>query len=772
MWASGGGLGAQAPVPAVLLGPSVFEAQPIPGRWELNSYGAAPSVEADAFVRRASSETLRLSAAGLSDTAIAKEVTLAPRQWHCFSAWIKTRALEPADARTLGTLQVQTEGGRRILATGRNHAGDTAWTQEHVYFRSPSEGRVRLCLFLAGFGKATGTAWFAGVSVAPADVAVLPIRITPTAASAGSISPLQYGQFIEYLCDLVPGMWSEKLYDGSFEGLSPYKFEFVKETDFREKPWYPSGEVNCAEFSLDPTNKVSGAVSRKIEIIDGSPTRVGLAQDGIALTAGAACDFSCWLRAEEMAGPVRVSLRQEEQISARCAFEPSGQWQRYTARLMPKNSAVNATLAIEFSGRGKLWLDNASLMPVANVGGWRPDVVEAVRALKPGVIRFGGSILEAPSLGDFDWKQTIGEVDRRRPIRAWGGLQPVGPGLEEIVQFCQTVGAEPLICVRFTGRSPKDAAEQVEYFNGAANTPMGAWRARNGHREPYRIKYWQVANEQSGPEYENGCAAFCRAMKAVDPSIVLLSSFPSARLIQQAGSWLDYVAPHHYSHDLVWMENDLDAIQQMIRENGPPRGLKIAVTEWNTTAGDVGPHRAMLWTLANALACSRYHNLLHRHCDVVELANRSNLINSFCSGILQTDNHRLYKTPTYYAQQLYATLAGSRALKIDTEVSSQAGLDLSATLSADGSSIILFAVNDTVENVNRPVDYSAFGAKGQPVSIWTLGDTERAGDKDVTNSFARPERIAPVTSSFAAAGARFDYCFPALALTVLKWTVR
>ena len=33
----------------------------------------------------------------------------------------------------------------------------------------------------------------------------------------GEISPFQYGQFIEYLSDLVSGMWAEKLYDASFD---------------------------------------------------------------------------------------------------------------------------------------------------------------------------------------------------------------------------------------------------------------------------------------------------------------------------------------------------------------------------------------------------------------------------------------------------------------------------------------------------------------------------------------------------------------------------
>src|SRR5262249_50692882 len=159
-----------------------------------------------------------------------------------------------------------------------------------------------------------------------------------------------------------------------------------------------------------------------------------------------------------------------------------------------------------------LWLDNASLMPVDTVGGWRRDVVDAVRALKPGIIRFGGSALDDSNLGDFRWQDTIGDPDHRKPFRAWGGLPPTGAGPEEIVQFCHAVGAEPLICVRFTGSTPAEAAEQVQYFNGATTTPMGALRAKNGHAEPYHIRFWQVGNERGGSEYEGRLAEFCTAM--------------------------------------------------------------------------------------------------------------------------------------------------------------------------------------------------------------------------------------------------------------------
>src|SRR5205807_3434792 len=163
------------------------------------------------------------------------------------------------------------------------------------------------------------------------------------------------------------------------------------------------------------------------------------------------------------------------------------------------------------------------------------------------------------------------------------------------------------------------------------------------------------------------------------------------------------------------------------------------------------------------------HNLLHRHGDLVAIANRSNLTNSFCSGIMQTDNHRLFKTPTYYAQQLYATLAGGRALRIDSPVPAGTTPDVSATLSTAGDELTLFAVNQAAEDVTRPVDLSVFGGRGREATVWTLADTRRAGESDVANSFAEPERVVPVASKFRAASATFAFRFPALSLTVIRW---
>ena len=335
-----------------------------------------------------------------------------------------------------------------------------------------------------------------------------------------------------------------------------------------------------------------------------------------------------------------------------------------------------------------------------------------------------------------------------------------------------SVGAEPLLCVRVTNMTPEQAGEQVQYFNGAVDTPMGAMRARNGRAKPYGIRLWQIGNERAGGEYEERLPLFCRAMRAADPTIKLLSSYPTEGVLRGAGDLLDYVCPHHYGcADLPAMEADLNRIRALIAANAPGQKIHVGVTEWNTTAGDAGPRRAMLWTLENALACSRYHNLMHRNADLIEIANRSNLTNSFCSGIIQTDNHRLYKTPTYFAQELYATLAGTLPLTLRSDLPPEIGPDISATLSSDGKSITLFAVNSGDRSVSRPLDLSAFGTTGQSVEVWTLADSQRAGEPDVSNGFDHPDRIAPVRSAFHAATPHFTYEFPPYSLTVLWWKV-
>ena len=740
--------------------------------WSIHVYGAKPTIEADAGTAHEGKQSLRISSSEPSDVALGQELMLAPGRLYRFHGWVRTRGLDPHGAPVYGTFQIQAPAGNSVIAGGTNHGGDTDWTEVVIDFEAPAGGRTRIAPFFVGFGKGTGTAWFDDLKIEEVDASKAPLCITREKLP-GAINAKQCGQFIEYLCDLVPGMWAEKLYDGGFEGLSPYKFVYLKETDFREKPWHPCGATNRAEYVLDRNDKVSGETAQRIAVKDGPPCTVGIAQDGVAVDKGTACEFSCYLRQQGIEGPVRVRLERDGKELASCIVGPGGEWKKYHARLAPAETATNATLSITFRGPGTLWLDDASLMPADNVGGWRRDVVEAVKALNPGVIRFGGSALDDPNLGDFEWKDSVGDPDRRKPFRAWGGLQPTGPGLEEIVQFCRLVDAEPLICVRFSKRQPEDAAEEVQYFNGAADTPEGKLRAKNGHAEPYHVKLWQIGNERSGADYEARLAAFCKAMKEADPSITLLSSYPTEGVLKQAGDQLGYVCPHQYDcANLAACERELNATRDSDRQvwrRTADQGRRDGM-EHDRRRRRAAPRQALV-----AGKCARVFTLSELAAPPGRPRRDRQSLEPHQQFLLR--DHPDGQPPPLQDADVLCTAALCDARRVPAAadrvgrlVAGGAGRER-ATLSEDKSAVTLFAVNATLDEVVRPFDFSAYGDRGQEVFVWTLADRQKAGEPDVTNSFGEPERVSPVASTFRAAGPLFEYRFPPLSLTVIRWKI-
>lgn len=736
--------------------------------WTRATYGAEPDVTVGKENGHGSVPALEIVSKQPSDTAFAADVKVIPGRFYRLSGWVRTLGLDPMSSPVYGTLQVQSPGGH-ILASGHNHGGDTQWVHESVPFIGPVNGVAHLAAFFCGWGKGTGSAWFSDIRLEQIDSSKATIQFTKTPLVNARISPLQYGQFIEYLCDLVPSMWAEKLYDGSFEGLSPYKFKFTTETDFKEKPWYPYGQVTRLKVSQDSSTKISGSVSKLIRLGDGAPSTAGIAQDGISVHQDEKCHLSVWVKGSISNSSMSIRLFHGTQTLATAALPVSQRWEKVSCTLVPNATAEDATLGITFKGPGSFWLDNASLMPTDSIGGWRKDVVQALTALKPGVIRVGGSVLDDANLGTFEWKDTIGDPDYRVPFRAWGGLQPTGPGLEEVVQLIQSVHAEPLICLRYEKKAPQDAADEVEYFNGSIHTPMGALRAKNGHPAPYNLKFWQIGNERWGEAYWNAVPEFAKAILKIDPSVKLLTSFPSGQLISLAAPYVHYVSPHQYDvADLNGSQRELAETRDMIRNHAKGKPIKVAVTEWNTTAGDAGLPRAMLWDLNNALACSRYHNLLHRQADLVEIANRSNLTNSFCSGIIQTNRSSLFLTPTYYAQWLYSNLAGSRPLRVDSNLPIDLSPDISSTLSEDGRTLTVFFVNQSTTDQTRQLDLTQFGVKAKTIQVWTLRDRAQTGEPDAVNSFQDPVRISPRQSSITMQSGRVSYKFPGLSLTVMR----
>ncbi len=752
-----------------------FEAsKPLAG-WESKVYakaGREPRIVADSGDAREGKQALLIDAPEPAAAGVLQTFFLPPGGLYRLTVWIRTESLEAQGKPGAGGLiEIETPAGR--IGTSRPRAGTSGWKQEETLFRLPSPGRLTVVLanFDPDVGMGSGKIWFDDLRLeSVAGQGTRNVRIYFDKISKTPIDGMQCGQFIEHLCRLVPSMLAQQVDGDSFEEEPAYRFQYKPETDKPYRPWYPDGAVHAASYSLDTEQAFNGKRSQKI-VLPLAHARAGIAQDGFYLKKGLGYRLRLHMKG---AGDVLVwaSLRDTNGVIAPAASLGSAttEWKPTEVKLRPARDAANATLAIQAEGPGTLWIDRIYLIGNdAVLGIWRPDVVTAIKELKPGVIRFGGTSIEG-----FEWDQAIGDWDHRAPFTTyWGGLEPNFVGIEEFVQLCREVAAEPLICVRWTGKQPADAAAEVEYLNGAPETRWGKVRAQNGHRQPYAVKYWQIGNEVGGAQYDASIKNFAQAMKRVDPSIKILSAYPDEQSIERGQGFLDYLCPHHYeAGDLEGKQQDFESLRKQIEAHAGGKQVRVAVTEWNTTGGEFGLARGMLQTLGNALSCARYHNLLQRYAGLVQMAIRSNLIDSFGSGVIVTGPGWLFRSPTYYAEQLYTRSAGSYPLKLernDTLPWHMAEPDLSATLSADGKLVRVYGVNSTGGPVRVRFHLDGFPAVRGKCSAYVLKDREDAGDSEIMNAPENRERVSVAAHPVSLAANEPEFVFEPYSLTLLEF---
>jgi alpha-L-arabinofuranosidase len=286
------------------------------------------------------------------------------------------------------------------------------------------------------------------------------------------------------------------------------------------------------------------------------------------------------------------------------------------------------------------------------------------------------------------------------------------------------------------------------------------------------VKYWQIGNEVGGSQYDNSIRAFAEAMRRADPTIKILSSFPSLETLKEGGAYLDYLCPHHYEiADLPRERANFELLKKETDAYKSKKDVRVAVTEWNTTGGEMGLTRGMLLTLGNALSIARYQNLMHRYADLVEIAVRSNLSDSFGSGMLQPGPGWLYLSPAYYSQKLYQRAAGTYPIEIDRSTRNSWELeepDLSATLSSDGKVLRIFAVNSTAEPENVQFHLDGFSSPVAGGEIAILKDRENALDSEAMNSQNDPERITTASHTTDLKGSEFPFVFAPFTVTMLE----
>ncbi|MEK7398756.1 MAG: alpha-L-arabinofuranosidase C-terminal domain-containing protein [Candidatus Poribacteria bacterium] len=612
------------------------------------------------------------------------------------------------------------------------------------------------------------------------------IRISPEKLFDDRISPLIYGDFIEFLNDLLPGMWSEKIVDRNFAGvLQPHciyppgaNWAYPRWTTMvcgqpKFDRWLDSHAdtemINTsAELYLDEENPFAGNFSAKVSVKqnDNRPFIAGIAQGNISVRKGQKLNFEMYLRCQNIKdAPITVCIGRNYGTFFRsyCRAEFKGisnEWEKFSTTLISETTDDDAVILIGIPCNGAFWIDKVSLTPEYHLHGWRPDVVEAIHKMKPGIIRIGGS-----SLIFYQWQNGIGPREKRAPFEnhPWGNMEENDIGLHEFLQFCELVKSEPLVCLNSNSTTLEHVMEEIEYCNGDVHTGYGTIRAEMGHPKSFNVKYWQIGNEQAGEEYERTMVSYAKAIRERYPQLSILASYPSDNILFNLSNEIDYICPHFYAPYTKERENELRALIAKIKEKAKNKDLKLGITEWNHTAGHWGWGRSWLLTLYNALNAGRMFNMYHRLGDSVKIANRSNMTNSCCSGVLQTNQKgEIYFTPCYFVQMAYANFSGDRALKIYNDENDP--LDISATLKDGNGDIALFAVNYLDTPLQRSMDVSDMGISDNLIQTWTLS----GNSLDDLNSFQEKDRVSPNDSMVELKGNTLEYEFPPYSVTVLR----
>lgn len=514
---------------------------------------------------------------------------------------------------------------------------------------------------------------------------------------------------------------------------------------------------------------------------------------GIGIEKGEDYRFSVWAKAVSGDATVEVSLvdentMEEHQEFATAELKVSGnEWKKYELVLKPTKTVQKANLRLLLKGKNSVALEHVSLFPKHTFkdrdNGMRRDLAQALYDLHPGVFRFpGGCIVEGSSLDQrYQWKNSIGPVENR-PLNGNRWLstfnyrlfpdyyQSYGLGFYEYFLLSEDIGAEPLpvlnvgmACQYQNWNNPKahvpvdslqpyiqDCLDLIEFANGDVNTTWGKKRAEMGHPAPFNLKFLAVGNEQWDTLYYERLRPFVKAIKAKYPNIKLIgTSGPDSEGKMFDKGWkamkelkADLVDEHFYRDEHWFLSHGL-------RYEGYDRkGPKVF-------AGEYACHgKGKKWNhFETSLYEAAFMTDLERNADVVDMATYAPLFAhvdgwQWRPDMIWYDNTRMFKTVSYYVQQMYACNKGTNVLPLTMNgkaVAGQEGQDglfASAVVDKQNGEVIVKVANTS--DKTQEVTLNLNGLKGsRSASLTTL----QYDNMDAENTLDNPNKIRPVETT-------------------------
>ena len=461
---------------------------------------------------------------------------------------------------------------------------------------------------------------------------------------------------------------------------------------------------------------------------------------------------------------------------------------------------------------------------IPNVNGMRFDVVEALKEMSVALLRWPGGCFA----DEYHWKDGIGPKDTRKKMvnTHWGGVvEDNAFGTHEYFELCKQLGCKTYINGNLGSGTVQEMSEWVEYMTFDGISPMADLRVKNGHREPWRVDYFGIGNENWGcggnmtPEYyANEYRRYQTYVREYNPGRPIQkicggpnddSTFWTRKVLETcfappqppcSHGFMDGLSMHYYvlpggwdnkgsatdfdreawvttMYKAAYMEELIHMHGTILDEFDRCKKIGLVVDEWGGWYDvEPGTNPGFLYqqnTMRDALIAGITLNIFNKHCDRVKVACIAQMVNVLQSVIL-TDGARMLKTPTYHVFHMFKPHQGAVLLESS----------LSGNASVFGEE---HTVSALFESVSRAEDGSLFVsvANTDPEKAYELeiklaeGDIEAACATVVNeechsyNSFEEPERVTEKEfTGFELTDGRIKAKLPACSVTGFRLTVR
>jgi len=730
-----------------------------PAGWRRQSYSGRAIYRYDSNMAHSGSRSIMIDSEQGADASLYTQVPVRPFSKYKLTGWIKTDDVKSVNNGFGALFNLHGADYRSKALTGTND-----WTEITLEFETQSMDTVQINCLYGGWGQAAGKAWYDDISLTLLSTTELkPVADIDASKKGEPISKYIYGQFIEHLGRCIyGGIWAEMLEDRKFwyPVDSPFDPDAKPGDPYRvigNSPWRIIGPKDCVK--MDKENSCVGEQTPMIELPgDGKPA--GIVQGELALIEAKGYEGRVVLAGDKTACPIKVSLVWGNKDADRDSItidEISADFKKYPFKFKSAVASDNGRLEIVGLGKGTFKVGTASIMPDDNIKGMRADTIKLLKELNSPVYRWpGGNFVSG-----YDWKDGIDPDRDKRPPRknpAWTGVEHNDFGMHEYIEFCRTVGAEPMISVNTGLGTVEETAKQVEYANGSTATELGKLRAKNGSPQPFNVKFWCVGNEMFGgwqlgymplADYvvkHNKCA---EAMRAADPTIKLVAVGDvgdwDEMMLAKCADHMDLISEHFYCQErpgllghISWaaesIKSKCDAHRNYRKtiESLKGKDIRIAMDEWNYWYGrHVFGELGTRYFLKDGLGIAKGLNEYYRNSDIVYMANYAQTVNVI--GCIKTSKTAAEFETTGLVLKLYRKEYGSIPVEVGGD---SRPLDVAAALTEDGKKLTISIINPLENEVSLPLTIKNITLTGKG-KMWVMTGT----DPMAYNEPGKPRKI-------------------------------